>query len=120
MEGRVPTKQRPAASGRGAARQPGHNGLDFDAASRRAARVWRSSVRPLHACWSSSSRRSPGRQRVTTLAPAGPPRSPVAVVRTFVALTKPRIIELLLVTTVPPMILAAKGLPSVWLIAATL
>ena len=37
----------------------------------------------------------------------------------FVALTKPRIIELLLVTTVPSMILADQGLPSVWLIAAT-
>ena len=37
----------------------------------------------------------------------------------FVALTKPRIVELLLVTTVPSMILAAQGLPSVWLIAAT-
>ena len=35
------------------------------------------------------------------------------------ALTKPRIIELLLVTTVPSMILADKGLPSLWLIAAT-
>ncbi len=37
----------------------------------------------------------------------------------FVALTKPRIVELLLVTTVPSMILAEQGLPSVWLIAAT-
>jgi protoheme IX farnesyltransferase len=37
----------------------------------------------------------------------------------YVALTKPRIIELLLVTTVPTMIVAAKGLPSVWLMAAT-
>ena len=35
------------------------------------------------------------------------------------ALTKPRIVELLLVTTVPSMILAEQGLPSVWLIAAT-
>jgi protoheme IX farnesyltransferase len=35
-------------------------------------------------------------------------------------LTKPRIIELLLVTTVPPMILAARGMPSWWLIVATL
>jgi protoheme IX farnesyltransferase len=35
-------------------------------------------------------------------------------------LTKPRIIELLLVTTVPTMILAARGLPSLWLILATL
>jgi protoheme IX farnesyltransferase len=35
----------------------------------------------------------------------------------YVALTKPRIIELLLVTTVPTMLLAARGLPSEWLIA---
>ncbi len=38
----------------------------------------------------------------------------------YVALTKPRIIELLLVTTVPTMILASSGLPSLWLVAATL
>jgi protoheme IX farnesyltransferase len=37
----------------------------------------------------------------------------------YVALTKPRIIELLLVTTVPTMVVADKGLPSLWLIAAT-
>jgi heme o synthase len=37
----------------------------------------------------------------------------------YVALTKPRIIELLLVTTVPTMIVADKGLPSIWLMAAT-
>jgi protoheme IX farnesyltransferase len=37
----------------------------------------------------------------------------------YVALTKPRIIELLLVTTVPTMIVADKGMPSLWLIAAT-
>jgi protoheme IX farnesyltransferase len=37
----------------------------------------------------------------------------------YVALTKPRIIELLLVTTVPTMIVAARGLPSVWLMIAT-
>jgi protoheme IX farnesyltransferase len=36
-----------------------------------------------------------------------------------VALTKPRIIELLLVTTVPTMIVAAGGLPSWWLMVAT-
>ena len=35
------------------------------------------------------------------------------------ALTKPRIVELLLVTTVPSMILAERGLPSLWLMAAT-
>ena len=37
----------------------------------------------------------------------------------FVALTKPRIVELLLVTTVPSMILAEQGLPPLWLIGAT-
>ncbi|HEX6165891.1 MAG TPA: heme o synthase [Acidimicrobiales bacterium] len=37
----------------------------------------------------------------------------------YVALTKPRIIELLLVTTVPTMIVAERGLPSLSLIAAT-
>ena len=38
----------------------------------------------------------------------------------YVALTKPRIIELLLVTTFPTMFLAQRGLPSLWLIVATL
>ena len=37
----------------------------------------------------------------------------------YIALTKPRIIELLLVTTVPTMVVAERGLPSLWLIAAT-
>ena len=37
----------------------------------------------------------------------------------FVALTKPRIIELLLVTTVPTMVVAQRGLPSIWLMVAT-
>jgi heme o synthase len=40
-------------------------------------------------------------------------------VRDYVALTKPRIIEQLLVTTVPTMIVAERGLPSLWLITAT-
>src|SRR6516164_657628 len=38
----------------------------------------------------------------------------------YVALTKPRIIELLLVTTLPTMVVAQRGLPPVWLMAATL
>lgn len=38
----------------------------------------------------------------------------------YVALTKPRVIELLLVTTVPTMILAQGGMPSIWLVLATL
>lgn len=45
--------------------------------------------------------------------------SPIARAKGFVALTKPRIIELLLVETVPTMIVAKRGLPSVWLMAAT-
>jgi heme o synthase len=40
--------------------------------------------------------------------------------RAYVALTKPRIIELLLITTLPAMFLAARGLPRPWLVAATL
>jgi protoheme IX farnesyltransferase len=40
--------------------------------------------------------------------------------RAYVALTKPRVIELLLIATVPTMILAAQGIPSLWLILATL
>ncbi|WP_422723824.1 heme o synthase [Isoptericola luteus] len=38
----------------------------------------------------------------------------------YVALTKPRIIELLLWTTLPTMILAEDGWPSLWLVVATL
>ncbi len=38
----------------------------------------------------------------------------------YVALTKPRIIELLLVTTVPTMVLAERGMPSFALVLATL
>lgn len=40
--------------------------------------------------------------------------------RAYLALTKPRVIELLLVTTVPTMILANRGVPSIWLILTTL
>ena len=40
--------------------------------------------------------------------------------RAYVALTKPRIIELLLVTTAPVMFLAAQGLPNLWLVLTTL
>ena len=40
--------------------------------------------------------------------------------RAYVALTKPRVIELLLVTTLPTMIFAQQGLPSLGLILATM
>ena len=38
----------------------------------------------------------------------------------YIALTKPRVIELLLITTLPTMILAKGGFPSIWLILLTL
>jgi protoheme IX farnesyltransferase len=38
----------------------------------------------------------------------------------YVALTKPRIIELLLVTTFPAMVVAEDGVPNLWLVLATL
>lgn len=42
------------------------------------------------------------------------------MVAAYIALTKPRIIELLLVTTFPAMVVAADGIPSLWLVFATL
>src|SRR5207247_3682238 len=49
------------------------------------------------------------------------PSLPVeATVRAYVALTKPRSIGLLLITTGPPMILAAGGLPGAWAVIASL
>ncbi len=54
-------------------------------------------------------------------APAGPlPSRPRAVAGAYVRLTKPRIVVLLLITTVPAMVLADRGVPSPWLILATL
>ncbi len=38
----------------------------------------------------------------------------------YVALTKPRIVELLLITTIPSMVLAANGWPGTWLVLTTL
>jgi protoheme IX farnesyltransferase len=52
--------------------------------------------------------------------PRGAPVTFAERARGWVALTKPRIIELLLITTVPAMILAAGGWPGTWLVAATL
>jgi protoheme IX farnesyltransferase len=43
-----------------------------------------------------------------------------STVGAYIALTKPRIIELLLVTTLPTMVVARRGLPSLWLMLATL
>lgn len=52
--------------------------------------------------------------------PGSPPRSPLAVARAYLSLTKPRIVELLLITTVPAMMLAAGGLPPLGLTALVL
>ena len=63
---------------------------------------------------------------MTTLADrTAPAQTPVSggirsTVAAYVALTKPRIIELLLVTTVPTMVLAEGGMPSLGLVLATL
>lgn len=40
--------------------------------------------------------------------------------KAYLQLTKPRIIELLLITTIPVMFLAAGGIPDLWLVVATL
>jgi len=50
----------------------------------------------------------------------GGTRTPTSRVAGFVALTKPRIIELLLITTVPTMVLAEQGWPDWWLVVVTL
>jgi protoheme IX farnesyltransferase len=49
-----------------------------------------------------------------------PARSARQSIGAYFLLTKPRIIELLLVTTVPTMFIAERGVPSPWLMAATL
>ncbi|HMA46473.1 MAG TPA: heme o synthase [Frankiaceae bacterium] len=57
---------------------------------------------------------------MTVLASSSARRSLGALVKSYLALTKPRIVELLLVTTVPAMVLAERGVPSPWLVLATL
>lgn len=51
---------------------------------------------------------------------AAPARSLRAIASDYLALTKPRIVGLLLITTVPAMIMAHGGWPSVWLVVLTL
>ena len=48
------------------------------------------------------------------------PSSLYSVIKSYISLTKPRIIELLLVTTVPTMFLASNGWPDWYLVLATL
>ena len=72
-------------------------------------------------------RRARGREEASATAPDGAlartngqRRSLRQTTAAYVQLTKPRIIVLLLITTVPAMILAAGGLPSIGLVLATL
>jgi heme o synthase len=58
-------------------------------------------------------------ERGESLLPDGR-RSVGLIARSLFLLTKPRIIELLLITTLPTMLLARRGMPSVWLILVTL
>jgi protoheme IX farnesyltransferase len=46
--------------------------------------------------------------------------SPMDKVKGYISLTKPRVMELLLVTTFPVMILADRAIPDLWLVFATL
>jgi protoheme IX farnesyltransferase len=59
---------------------------------------------------------TPDRELAASAARDQPSRG--QVLRAYLALTKPRIIELLLVTTIPTMVLAKRGIPSPWLMAA--
>jgi protoheme IX farnesyltransferase len=67
-------------------------------------------------------RRLPVVVRASAPARARQPDAPASSIgdslRAYLALTKPRIIELLLVTTIPTMVLAQRGIPSIWLMAA--
>ena len=56
----------------------------------------------------------------TTAAPNRHARRPAELLRAYVGLLKPRVIELLLVTTIPAMLLAQRGIPSPWLVLCTL
>jgi heme o synthase len=62
----------------------------------------------------------PGQETGPLYAPPGGRRSARATARALLALTKPRIIVELLVTTVPTMLLARRGVPALELILVTL
>ena len=66
---------------------------------------------------STESTEAPLIPEVTLVVPAERVRSRLAA---YVALTKPRIIELLLITTVPSMVLAAGTWPGAWIVVNTL
>jgi protoheme IX farnesyltransferase len=63
---------------------------------------------------------APSRTAAPSVEPAAGERGgqAMAVVKAYVALTKPRIIELLLVTTIPVMFLALRHVPGLWPVVA--
>jgi protoheme IX farnesyltransferase len=68
------------------------------------------------------SRTAPDDRGPTATYPAGPPSGRATrrhAIVAYIALTKPRIIELLLVTTIPAMFVAQRGVPPLWLMVAT-
>ncbi len=91
---------------------PGGPGFGALPGGRYAGRVTQTPVAPA----------SSGSQRLSSTARAFSPRATRhrSRIGAYVALTKPRIIELLLVTTLPAMILAADGLPSWPVVVATM
>jgi len=58
---------------------------------------------------------------MTTQAPFSTPQKPsfARKAKAYFELTKPRVIELLLISTIPTMILAERGFPNPWLVVAT-
>jgi len=48
------------------------------------------------------------------------PRTVKRTLKAYLSLTKPRVVELLLVVTIPTMILAERGFPNLWLVLITL
>jgi heme o synthase len=83
--------------------------------------VWMSAVALAVAAYRTSRRRdSQNLPERTALETPALESTGLEKVKAYFALTKPRIIELLLITTVPAMILAARGWPPVALVLATL
>jgi heme o synthase len=64
--------------------------------------------------------RTPLLDNTAAVSGIAPDRSPLGRIKAYVALTKPRIIEQLLITTIPTMFVARHGMPGVWLMVATL
>lgn len=57
---------------------------------------------------------------ISTMSQTTAVKRPIAkTIKAYVALTKPRVLELLLVSTVPVMFLAEGGMPNLWLVLAT-